>query len=65
MLVLITLVMPLKAFEIALAKLLASDCIAAVIDDVSISGFVGVVGSVGFAVSSFGKVPLSMASCMA
>ena len=57
--------MPLKAFEIALAKLLASDSIAAVIDDVSISGVVGVVGSVGFAVSSFGNVPLLTASCIA
>lgn len=42
MLVLITLVMPLNPLEIALAKALARDWIAAVIDDVSISGVVGV-----------------------
>ena len=59
MLVLITLVMPLKAFEIAFAKLLASDWIAAMIDDVSICGFVG---SVGVSVVSFGNVPLLTAS---
>ena len=62
MLVLITLVIALKLSANDFAKALARDWIAAMIDDVSIWGLVGLFVFVSV---SFGNVPLFMASCIA